>query len=597
MEIVIGIDLGTTNSCVAMVEAGHPIVIPNKAGYKTTPSMIAIADGGKLLVGHLAKRQAITNYQNTVFGIKRLIGRKYHSPEVKKTIETSPFEIFGGQNGDPRVRLASQEFSLPQISAAVLQEMRRIAEDHLGRTVSKCVITVPAYFNDGQRQATKDAGRISGLEVIRIINEPTAAALAYGFGKDIEKKVAVFDLGGGTFDISVLEIGNNVYEVVATAGDTFLGGEDFDRLLIDHLSSEFRQQHGIELREDRMALQRLKDAAEKAKCDLSEAEITEVSLPFITVDTAGSKHLKQTITRKTLEALISPLIDRTIETTAECLKLADMRVTDIDEVILVGGSTRIPLVQRRVQEFFKRSPCKSVHPDEVVALGAGIQGSALVTDTNDVLLLDVTPMSLGITTAGGIFRKLIERNTTIPTQASEIFTTSQDNQTAVKIHVLQGESDVSAQNELLGEFLLTGIRKARRGDPEIEVTFSIDSDGIVHVSAKDLETGKEQSITVTASSGLTEDDVHRMKAEADQYALSIRNQEKIQKLDHESSGVVERVRALLSEKADKVGAKITARGEELIDAVQAAIQSGDDREVKQRLESLERFHQMLRGLD
>src|SRR5205809_529108 len=484
---VIGIDLGTTNSCVAIVEDGTPVVIPNRGGYKTTPSMVAIAENGKRLVGHIAKRQAITNAENTVYAAKRLIGRKWGSAAVRSSREIMPYRIVEGPHDDVRIELRGRQYSIPELAAYVLQEMRTIAEEHLGTTVEKAVVTVPAYFNDGQRQATKDAGRIAGLDVIRIINEPTAAALAYGFGRNIERKVPVYDLGDGTFDISILEIGNGVFEVISTAGDTFLGGEDFDRRIIDWLVFGFEKQHGIDLRKDKMALQRLKDVAEKAKCELSSTRETEINLPFI-ISTGRNEalHLQTMLTRDKLEELTSDLIDRTVEICARTLEEAEIQKNQIEDVILVGGMTRMPRVQSAVAEFFGLEPCKGVHPDEVVALGAAIQGAALMDSSSEMLLLDVTPHSLGIMIKGGYFHRLIPQNSTVPTQASHIFTTVKDNQTSVKILVLQGENDRAEENELLGEFILTGLRKAKEGDVEIEVMFEISADGIVSVSARDL---------------------------------------------------------------------------------------------------------------
>src|SRR3954454_13113823 len=500
MERVIGIDLGTTNSCVAIVEDGIPTVIPNRGGYKTTPSMVAITEAGKRLVGHIAKRQAITNAENTVYAAKRLIGRKWSSPQVKNAILTASYKIVEGPHGDVRIQLRDKTYSVPEISAMVLQEMKLFAEDYLSEPISKAVITVPAYFNDNQRQATKDAGQIAGLDVIRIVNEPTAAALAYGFGKNVEKTIAVFDLGGGTFDISVLEIGaGGVFKVIATAGDTFLGGEDFDARVIDWLGSGFQQEDNIDLRQDRMALQRLRDGSEKAKCELSTLKETDINLPFI-ISTGQNEalHLQGTLTRQLLESLCRDLVERTVEICRQTLADAKIDKSEVAEIVLVGGMTRMPIVQSAVAQFFGRDPCKGVHPDEVVALGAAIQGSALVDEKKQMMLLDVTPHALGIMTFGSNFEELIPQNPTVPTSRSKIFTTSRDNQTAVKILVMQGEHERATENELLGEFILTGLRRAQKGQVEIEVTFEINSDGIVSVSAKDLETGQQQSIQVTA---------------------------------------------------------------------------------------------------
>lgn len=508
-ERVIGIDLGTTNSCVAIVEDGEAKVIPNRGSYDTTPSMIAIAETGRRLVGHMAKRQAITNAANTAFAFKRLIGRKWDSQEVKNLGTTLPYKITGGPNGDVRVVLRDVEYSISELSAFILQAMREVVEDYAGDKISKAVITVPAYFNDAQRQATKDAGKIAGLDVIRIINEPTAAALAYGIGKDIEKRVAIYDLGGGTFDISVLDIGNGVFEVITTAGDSLLGGEDFDRRIMDWLVFNFAKENHIDLRKDKMALQRLKDVSEKAKCDLSTLKEVEINLPFI-ISTGKSDpfHLQTTLTRDKLEQLTSDLVDRTIRICDESLKRGGIDLNSIDSIILVGGMTRMPIVQSKVMEYFKKEPSKGVHPDEVVALGAAIQGHALLGDKkDDILLLDVTPHSLGIKMAGGGFFKIIENNTTIPTSSKQIFTNVRDNQDAVNIVVFQGEESEADKNDLLGEFTLYGLRRAPKGELDIEVSFDIDSNGIVKVTAKDLATGKEQAITISSSSKLSEEEI------------------------------------------------------------------------------------------
>ena len=499
MSRVIGIDLGTTNSVVAVVEDGQPAVIPNTSGYKTTPSVFAISQDGKRLVGQHAKRQAITNATNTVSAAKRLIGRRPESPEVQKMIELSPFEIVCGPNDDPRIKLAAREFTCPEISAIILREMKRVAEEYLGEPVTDAVITVPAYFNDTQRQCTAHAGKIAGLEVLRIINEPTAAAISYGRQRSEDERIAVYDLGGGTFDISILETSNGVVEVLATAGNTFLGGEDFDRRIVADLVERFQETDGIDLREDTMALQRLKDAAEKAKCDLSVRETTEINLPFIANDREGPRHLNCELTRDRFEALVRDIVEGTLKTVEQCCRDADVSPAEIDEVVLVGGQTRMPLVQQAVSHFFGRSPHKGVNPDEVVALGAALQGAALVDDDQSMLLLDVTPLSLGIGTYGGHFARLIERNTTVPVSKSHIFTTTHDDQAAIKICVLQGESEIAAENDLLGEFVLSGIRAASKGDPEVDIQFAIDANGIVSVSARDLETGQERSITVNAS--------------------------------------------------------------------------------------------------
>ena len=510
MSRVIGIDLGTTNSCVAVVDGGKPVVIPNTGGYKTSPSMFAISQDGKRLVGHLAKRQAITNARNTVYASKRLIGRRFETPELAKAVDLFPYEISEGPNGDARIVVADKAYSCSEISGIILREMKRVAEEYLGEPVSDAVITVPAYFNDTQRQCTKDAGKIAGLEVLRIINEPTAAALAYGLGQREEQKIAVYDLGGGTFDISILDLAEGVVEVLATAGNTFLGGEDFDNRIVEHILEEFNKSEGIDLRDDLMALQRLKDAAEKAKCDLSSLNATEVNLPFIANDANGARHLNLELTRETLEGLVADIVKHTMKSVEQCVTDSGLTPQDIDHVVLVGGQTRMPLVQQAVTHFFGKPPHRGVNPDEVVAVGAAIQGNVLVSGDRDLLLLDVTPLSLGIATFDGHFASLITRNSTVPVRKSHNFTTTRDGQTAVKIRVLQGESERADENHLLGEFVLADIPPAPKGTPEIEVAFDIDANGIVNVSARDLSSGKAQSITVKTTGTLSEDEIQEI---------------------------------------------------------------------------------------
>ena len=603
MERVIGIDLGTTNSCVAIVEDGVPTVIPNRGGYKTTPSMVAITEAGKRLVGHIAKRQAITNAENTVHAAKRLIGRKWSSPQVKNAILTAAYKIVEGPHGDVRIQLRDKTYSVPEISAMVLQEMKLFAEDYLSEPISKAVITVPAYFNDNQRQATKDAGQIAGLDVIRIINEPTAAALAYGYGKSEEKTIAVFDLGGGTFDISVLEIGSGgVFRVIATAGDTFLGGEDFDARIIDWLVQGFKDQHGVDLRQDRMALQRLKDAAEKAKCELSSQMETEINLPFIISNTRNEAlHLQRSISRSTLEGLCEDLVERCIDICKQTLDDARLERDEIDDVVLVGGMTRMPKVQEAVQDFFGRSPNKVVHPDEVVALGAAIQGAALIDDSKQMILLDVTPHALGIMTFGSNFEELIPQNTTVPTSRSKIFTTSRDNQTAVKILVMQGESEKAAENELLGEFILTGLRRAPKGQVEIEVTFEINSDGIVSVSARDLETGQQQSIQVTATSGLTKEEVGQMMEAAKDYLVDRRASDAFEGARQEAEKLIVEIERMFPQvehivAASDFGRDAIGKARTIVDRARQAIAKKDVAAVREQMESLQRTHRMFKGV-
>lgn len=603
MERVIGIDLGTTNSCVAIVESGAPTVIPNRGGYKTTPSMVAITEAGKRLVGHIAKRQAITNAENTVYAAKRLIGRKWNSPQVKNAVLTCSYKIVEGPHGDVRIQLRDKTYSVPEASAMVLQEMKVIAEDYLGEPVSKAVITVPAYFNDNQRQATKDGGQIAGLDVIRIINEPTAAALAYGFGKNLEKLVAVYDLGGGTFDISILEIGaHGVFKVIATAGDTFLGGEDFDARIIDWLVQGFKDEHNIDLRQDRMALQRLKDAAEKAKCELSSVKETEINLPFIISSGRNEAlHLQQSISRQTLETLCEDLVERTVDICKQTLLDAKLDKDEIEDVILVGGMTRMPRVQEAVAGFFEREPCKGVHPDEVVALGAAIQGSALVDDKQQMILLDVTPHALGIMTFGSVFEELIPQNTTVPTSRTKIFTTSRDNQTAVKILVMQGEHERAEENEMLGEFILTGLRRAPKGQVEIEVTFEINADGIVSVSAKDLETGQQQSIQVTATSGLTKDEIKEMIESAKEYMVDRRSSEDFEATRQEAEKLIVEIERLFPQvevvvASSDFGREAVNKARRILRDARSAMESRDAAALKPQLEALARTQRMFKGV-
>ncbi|MCC7383700.1 MAG: molecular chaperone DnaK [Deltaproteobacteria bacterium] len=602
-ETVIGIDLGTTNSCVAVVENGVPKVIPNRGGYRTTPSIVAIAENGRRLIGHIAKRQAIINAENSVYAAKRLIGRRWDSREVADALETCPYKICPGPNGDVRVELRGKIYSIPEISSMILSEMKLIAEQYFpGREITKAVITVPAYFNDGQRQATKDAGKIAGLDVVRIINEPTAAALAYGYGKAMDRRVAVFDLGGGTFDISILEINNGVFQVLATSGDTLLGGEDFDYRIIEWLVFGFAKEHNIDLRKDRMAFQRLKDAAEKAKCELSAGPQAEINLPFvISTGKNDALHLQRSLTRQVFEDLVVDLCERCIQICEKTLKSAGIDRRDLDDVILVGGQTRTPKIQEMVKEFFGITPSKSVHPDEVVALGAAIQGASLMDEKSDVLLLDVTPHNLGIMIVGGYFQTIIEKNTTVPTSAAHIFTTVRDNQTSVRIMVFQGDSQRAEENSLLGEFILSGLRKAPRGEVEIEVTFEISADGIVSVSAKDLETGQQQSITVTATSGLTEEEISRMARESSDYAVGVKADDAFDLARAEIEAMVRDVEGLLPKvepviAASDFGEEALRKARGAVERAQSAIESRSTEAVNSAREPLDRTLKMLRGV-
>jgi molecular chaperone DnaK len=586
MGKIIGIDLGTTNSCVAVMEGGDPTVITNVEGNRTTPSIVAFADGAERLVGQVAKRQAVTNPERTLYAIKRLIGRNFKDGEVQKSVEISPFKIIEGKGGSAAIEVEGKSYTPAEISAMILGKMKQTAEEYLGEEVTDAVVTVPAYFNDAQRQATKDAGKIAGLHVQRIINEPTAAALAYGLDKKGEEKIAVFDLGGGTFDVSILEIGDGVFEVKATNGDTFLGGEDFDMRIVNWLADEFKREQGIDLRTDKMALQRLKEEGEKAKMELSTTTETEINLPFITADASGPKHMNIKLSRAKYESLVDDLVDRTVGPCMTALKDAGVSASDIDEVILVGGMSRMPKVQEKVKEIFGKEPHKGVNPDEVVAIGAAIQGGVLQGDVKDVLLLDVTPLSLGIETLGGVTTKLIEKNTTVPTKKSQIFSTAADNQPAVSIHVLQGEREMAPDNKTIGRFELTDIPPSPRGVPQIEVSFDLDANGILHVSAKDLGTNKEQSIQITASSGLSEEEIEKMKQDAEEHAEEDKKRKDLVDARNNADGLMHASGKSLKDLGDKVDAETKGNVEKEIENVKKAVEGEDTDAINAAIEEL-----------
>jgi molecular chaperone DnaK len=591
MAKVIGIDLGTTNSVVGVMEAGEPTVLDNNEGSRLTPSIVAITKSGERLVGQVAKRQAVTNPENTIFSIKRLMGRKYDDPEVQRTMKSAPYKITRASNGDVRVVMGGREYSPPEVSAMILQKLKADAEAKLGEKITQAVITVPAYFNDTQRQATKDAGKIAGLEVLRIINEPTAASLAYGLDKKKDETIAVYDLGGGTFDISILQLGEGVFEVKSTNGDTHLGGDDFDQRIVDWIADEFRKEQGIDLRNDRMALQRLKEAAERAKIELSSSMQTEINLPFISADASGPKHLVMTLTRARLEQMVGDLIERTRGPVMKALEDAGIRASDVHEVVLVGGQTRMPAVIDLVRKIFGKEPHKGVNPDEVVAIGAAIQAGVLKGEVKDVLLLDVTPLSLGVETLGGVMTKLIERNTTIPTRKSELFSTAEDNQPAVEIHVLQGERELARDNKSLGHFRLEGIAPAPRGIPQIEVTFDIDANGILSVTARDKATGREQKITITASSGLSKGEVERMVREAELHAQEDRQRKEEIEQRNRADSVAYQAERTLKDVGDKISTGLRSEVEEKIKAVRDALSQNEVSRMQTAADDLERTMQ------